>query len=161
MISAFNLVIVHLIKVRICIQNVIWLFNLSFSFGSENNLLILDTTQHKWRRIAAMAAVFTTFRQIPFWTQVFLDGLDDARTRIRFNIQLVFFDSNSLWKLHATTFQLKDENALINKCPNETWIECMRFLNRDNLQAMQLVSNKFDLMVNKYFGIYPLRRVKR
>lgn len=58
-------------------------------------------------------------------------------------------------------YPLKDENALINKCPNETWIECMRFLNRDNLQAMQLVSNKFDLMVNKYFGIYPLRRVKR
>ncbi len=48
---------------------------------------------------------------------------------------------------------------LINRLPVEALIDAMGFLNRDDLDVLQLTTARFDELAEDYFPSFPLRAV--
>uniref|UniRef100_A0A915EDZ5 Uncharacterized protein n=1 Tax=Ditylenchus dipsaci TaxID=166011 RepID=A0A915EDZ5_9BILA len=77
-------------------------------------------------------------------------------------------DLSSLSFLREQRLQ-RDEKDINFKClpgrtagkiANEALVETMKFLDRDDLEVLQLTAAKFDMLVAKHFSVVPSRRVE-
>uniref|UniRef100_A0A914HWL6 F-box domain-containing protein n=1 Tax=Globodera rostochiensis TaxID=31243 RepID=A0A914HWL6_GLORO len=116
---------------------------------AENDILFLaNFNQYPWVNDFAMVA-------IPAWLLLW------ASTKMR---KIIFSKFNPMGQSEQNVVTMHIEplqQQIYRKFPNECWVACLKFLDRDNLQTMQLVSSRFDQIVEKHFGHFPLRRVDR